>query len=362
MTESGADAQGEGVYGLAEECRATLAEVLDGATSCALVDFPLHSNVGDSAIWLGERRLLSELGVDVRYTCHFGDYRPHILRNRLPVDAPVLIHGGGNFGDLWPDHQRLRTKVIEDFPDRQIVQLPQTLNLTESGTVKRVRSLLRSHGGVTVMCRDGRSVDFAREELSTNARIAPDSAFLLGPLSSRSPDPSTIFWLARDDREQSPDSRPDSAVSQTPEGVKMIVQDWLNEGGLGNRSVLFRLGRYLACRGREQLAEITTLGPLTNRAYLHNYDWQALQRVRRGVAMLSSGSVVVTDRLHGHILSVLLGRPQVLLDNSYGKVRSFCETWGHRYGGVRWAGNASEARELAVDLLRGTALPSTSGW
>ena len=35
----------------------------------------------------------------------------------------------------------------------------------------------------------------------------------------------------------------------------------------------------------------------------------------------------MSDRLHAHILCLLMGIPHVLLDNTYGKVRSFHETW-----------------------------------
>ena len=34
----------------------------------ALLDFPRYRNVGDSAIWLGERRLLTEIRVETAYT------------------------------------------------------------------------------------------------------------------------------------------------------------------------------------------------------------------------------------------------------------------------------------------------------
>lgn len=36
---------------LAERVRSTYAEVLDGATDVALLDYPNHVNIGDAAIW-----------------------------------------------------------------------------------------------------------------------------------------------------------------------------------------------------------------------------------------------------------------------------------------------------------------------
>ena len=57
------------------------------------------------------------------------------------------------------------------------------------------------------------------------------------------------------------------------------------------------------------------------------YDMTARARLIRGLRILSAGKVVVTDRLHAHILCLLMNIPHVLLDNSYGKVNNFVDTW-----------------------------------
>src|SRR3546814_18201876 len=49
----------------------------------ALVDYPDHSNVGDSAIWLGEIAYLErELHVRPSYYCALRDYSASALKNR----------------------------------------------------------------------------------------------------------------------------------------------------------------------------------------------------------------------------------------------------------------------------------------
>ncbi len=57
------------------------------------------------------------------------------------------------------------------------------------------------------------------------------------------------------------------------------------------------------------------------------YRRLAKNRLNRGVSRLSTGRAVITDRLHAHILSILLGTPNIYLDNSYGKISNFAETW-----------------------------------
>jgi pyruvyl transferase EpsO len=56
-------------------------------------------------------------------------------------------------------------------------------------------------------------------------------------------------------------------------------------------------------------------------------DRTATLRLRRGIRLLTQGRRVVTDRLHAHILCVLLDMPHAIIDNSYGKLSSFVETW-----------------------------------
>lgn len=61
---------------------------------------------------------------------------------------------------------------------------------------------------------------------------------------------------------------------------------------------------------------------------------------------------MVTDRLHGHILSILLGLPHVVLGDRHGKVRRFREAWTRDYDLARWRETPQEALELATSLVR----------
>lgn len=75
----------------------------------------------------------------------------------------------------------------------------------------------------------------------------------------------------------------------------------------------------------------------------------ARRGLARGLAMLSQGEVVATDRLRAHILSVLLDIPHVLVDNSYGKVRGLAEQWISPYVGLSYAISREEAVGMAVE-------------
>ena len=54
---------------------------------------------------------------------------------------------------------------------------------------------------------------------------------------------------------------------------------------------------------------------------------RARQRFQRGIDLLGSARQVITDRMHGHIMCVLIDRPHCVLDNSYGKTSGLISAW-----------------------------------
>lgn len=291
------------------------ADAIPRGTRCALLDFPSYANVGDSAIWLGQLAFLRRTNADLVYTCDIHDYRRDELARHV-AGGVILLTGGGGFGDRYPDHQRFREQVVSDFPDNAVVQLPQSIDFRDSRRAERAAAVLLRHGAVTLLMRDEMSLCRARG-LGLEASLCPDSAFALPDLERSVESVSPMVWLSRTDDEKAVDPKDEVG------GV-----DWLRD------DVFDRvLHRVPLMRGklRERLAD---------------------GRVRRGVRMLSRGRVVVTDRLHGHILSLLLGIPHVLLDTANSKMRNFFETWTAGCDLTHWAGDARQAVALAERLER----------
>ena len=90
--------------------------------------------------------------------------------------------------------------------------------------------------------------------------------------------------------------------------------------------------------------------PVHPRLTLAAYDRYAAWNVKRGTEMLSRGRVVITDRLHGHILCVLMSIPHVVLNDRYGKIRDFWDAWSHGAPGAHFAAEPEEARTIARSL------------
>ena len=71
-------------------------------------------------------------------------------------------------------------------------------------------------------------------------------------------------------------------------------------------------------------------------------------RVERGLRLLARGETVVTDRLHGHILALLLGIPHVVMDNDYGKVGAYIAAWTQASPLVRQARSPLEVAAMVA--------------
>ncbi len=255
----------------------------------ALVDFPDHANVGDSAIWLGELALLRQItGRDPCYVSTWNDFDLDAFRNACP-DGVLFLHGGGNLGDIWPHHQRFREDILARVGDRPVVQLPQSIHFRAPPKVDRFAALVADHRDFVLYVRDTRSLDFARKHLNCPSQLAPDSAYALGEQSRDAAQCDVLMLMRTDDERQG---------YALPSADPATVVDWLEDDA--------DLPVGIDIKAREA---------------------QAVARVDRGLRLLARGRVVVTDRLHGHILAALLGIPHVVLDNDYGKIAAYLDAW-----------------------------------
>jgi pyruvyl transferase EpsO len=274
----------------------------------ALVDFPDYTNVGDSSIWLGTLAHFGHAGLAPAYVCTQASFDPAALTAAAP-DGPIFIQGGGNFGDLWPAHQTFRCDLLRRFPGRPILQLPQSIHFNDPANIAETRRAIAAHGAFTLLVRDHVSEAFANANFDCPVLLCPDMAFRLGPLARPGPPSHQVLYLLREDRE-SRNHPPSQANARLTDS---LVTDWLSEPRA-----------FSDARRRDINAEIAA-----GRINAADDVARRLAAIRhtRGVHILSLGRHVVTDRLHGHILCTLLGIPHTVLDNNYGKLSRFIETW-----------------------------------
>lgn len=297
-----------------------------------LLDFPNHANVGDSAIYLGELAYFKRAtSLRPSFVSEWSSHDWDAL-DRTVSSGPIFLHGGGNFGDVWGGHQGFREAILERYPKRLVVQLPQTLHYQDQGALKRTANIIKRHGNFVLMVRDERSYKLARSNFACEVHKCPDMAFYIG-LLPRPADPAyPLLLLMRTDREAQ--GAPSGPGIRIPSDA--LTADWLDE----------------AAGMKERIKAQAVLGTLSSfslsKAALREryYALLAHERVARGRKLLGSGGFVITDRLHAHILCTLMNIPHAVLDNNYGKVSGFMDLWTSDY----------ERSHRVVDLRSAMAL------
>jgi exopolysaccharide biosynthesis predicted pyruvyltransferase EpsI len=299
------------IQGLQKRLLETIPPLADPGRGYALLDFPNYPNVGDSLIWLGAVRFLNALsGCNPAYICTRDGFDPAELRRFLP-QGPIYLSGGGNFGDIWPKFQVFRQRVLEAFPDRRVVQLPQSIHFTSEANITATRRMIEQHGNFVLLVRDRESLDLARENFRCESHLCPDMAFALGS-QPVPPGGADAVFLLRTDIE-----RGEGRGGVDPALRNVVVADWLDDGR--DTRLLSRVALPAARRAVRYLPAQQPLFSV--------FTALARSRMARGKALLGRGRCVVTDRLHAHILSVLIDRPQWVIDNANGKVGRFVRDW-----------------------------------
>lgn len=322
------------------------ARYLQPGQRAALINFPNHANAGDSALWLGERAALRRAGVRLIYQASWASYRSQDLARVLRPDDVILLHGGGNFGDLYLHNQAVvRMEVLREFSRHRTLQLPQSIWFQDEKNRVTLASLCEAHRDFTLLVRDRQSLDLARAHFRVPSELCPDMAFALGPLNRIRPARRDILWLARTDVESCGGHAP---VDQ----ADVEVVDWLSPLPDDEPWPLFSRFHAHLNTHFHAVAQQPNRGTAAGRRLLAaTFAPMAQAWTRRGCAILSRGRVVVTDRLHGHLLALMMDIPHVVLDNSYGKLRTMYDTWTHASAHAHWAAHPDQALEMARGLV-----------
>lgn len=282
-----------------------------------LLDFPNYANVGDSAIYLGVLDFFKthfKIKPSVASDCYS---LPSEEITKIYLQCPIFLHGGGNFGDLWPSHQKYRESILEKYPDRLIVQLPQSIHYKDASALARSAQVINKHKNFVLFVRDEASFQLAKTHFTCKVIKCPDMAFYMQKMPKPAHATHPLLVLLRNDVEKSSETIEYS--DSLPAGT--VVTDWIHDK-----------------RGMKTKARIVAViktvvsGDFRKMPLKVNYfELLAKYRLKRGTDLLSSSKFIITDRLHTHILSLLLDIPHIILDNNYGKISRFIDLWTKNY-------------------------------
>ena len=282
------------------------------SNNCVLLNTPNHVNIGDILIWQGEIDFLKSINIEPSYTTsNFNfDWRD------FDEEVLILLHGGGNFGDIWEYHQEFRKEVIKKYPNNRILIFPQSVEYNNKETIKEDAILFSKHENITICARDSHSYTLLKEHFKNNTILmVPDMAFCMDIAKKPNKPNKNILLLKRNDRELS-----ETISYKNLEKIEII--DWPTFNPSFKNSyyrVIEKLSKVFSKLALSKNRIDTTFGFCVKR----DKNWQ----INSGIQFISNYNYVASTRLHGHILSLLLNVSSVMIDNSYGKNSRFYDTW-----------------------------------
>jgi len=285
---------------LGEIIRKTLTPLIKG--DYILLDLPYYSNIGDILIWKGTETFLNELSGKCygKHSKETFDFRP------LPKDCTILLNGGGNFGDIWREHQEFRLEVMRVYPENDIIILPQTIFYENKDVLESDIEKMNQHKHLTICARDKDSSLLLKNNNFAGVLLTlPDMAFCIKQEELKEAmfhDGKGTLLLMRRDKEL-------KTINDECFFKDISYEDWPD----------------IEESGKEAWHFLMMHDDKESDSFFQNEYFP--KRIEQGVQFASSYTDVYSTRLHVAILRLLLDLPVVMLDNSYGKNKSFFDTW-----------------------------------
>ncbi|WP_141501961.1 polysaccharide pyruvyl transferase family protein [Paenibacillus luteus] len=281
-------------------------KVIPPGSSIYYIDYPVYNNGGDLLIMKGAEAFFKDNHIRVTARYSVLDFPDKLS---IPKDQVIVLQGGGNFGDLYPVHQKLREKIVMDYPHHRIVLLPQTIFFKSEAEYDRTARIFNGHKDVHLFVRDTLTYGVAAQKFDRCCvYLSPDMAHQLWPILPKSAPGKELLCFFRTDIEKTSEQESFESAGRGD------YLDWASLYNKVERKSIKMIGQMMMKSGV----------PLPMQAIWGKYsDYLVDKAVKR----FSGYRVVQTSRLHGHILSCLMDKPNTLLDNSYGKNSNYYNTW-----------------------------------
>ncbi len=303
--------------------------------SLYLIGTSSRSNIGDHLIAFSEISLLNKHFakdyniIEITEDCYCAEKK--YIASLIKSDDIIFITGGGFLGDLWLYEENIVRDIIKTFTNNKTIIFPQTVFFTDTTTNNEeyIKSLktYKSRDNIFYMLRDEKSYLFFKNEVSdSRSYLFPDMALLTDIVMPYHHQDGILLCL-RSDKEK---SLSNSAI----EYIKKYLQD---------RNYAFEFG--------------TTLAKGKNNGDI-SLDARELS-IRDKLKEFGNKKLVVTDRLHGMIISCLAGTSCIAFDNTSKKVSGVYNKWLKKLNNVTIIDDVKQFDEAFEQLISRVAVPYT---
>lgn len=285
-----------------------------------LIGTPEYGNLGDQIIAVAELDWLKVNYPDyeIKEFTHetlMKDKDCKMLLSQIGKNDVIFLQGGGNLNDLYLNCERIRRRVISACPENKIVLFQQSIFFSETEKGESVKaetcSVYNKHGNFTIITREDRSFETAKEIFEPLKVLKyPDMAtYLFGKIKPHhNLERSGVITCLRDDDEK----------FYSDEEIRSM------------KAVLSK--KYMMDCADTNIKK--TVSP-DNR----------IKVISRLVDRISTHEVMITDRFHGVIFSILAGTPCVVLRSSDHKIVEGVK-WFKDIDGIFYAENIEDVPML----------------
>ena len=282
-------------------------------------DYPMHLNVGDLLIYAGTEAFFKEYNINIRLRRCLQTFDINEVKKNITKNTTIICHGGGNLGDLYPLLQKLREELVINFPNNRIILLPQTGYFSNQNEMKKSAAIFSAHKDCHLFARDLPTLELLKN-FSDKVILCPDMAHQLYgefPLKNKveSSEKNKLYFLRKDIEASQLEKNIESTLP-----TSAVVKDW--DDIVTSNDIMY-------ARIYSKLARISNISHLSIFKDKINDLWykHTLNIIERARNEFMKYDLVVTSRLHGHIFSCLLGIPNQVCDNSYGKNLGYYNQW-----------------------------------
>ncbi|GEN95400.1 polysaccharide pyruvyl transferase family protein [Pediococcus ethanolidurans] len=259
---------------------------------------PSYTNLGDQAISLAERKYIEAEFPDYQYieiVEEDDDAAIPVVKQCITKQDIVAFTGGGNMGNLYLNHERARRKVFSTFTDNLTISFPQSIHFedNEAGLYEQKLSqeAYQKNPNLVLVARDAQSYHRMQTTFNNKVIFTPDMVLYMKSVNWKFNRNGALFVLRHDSEKV--------VKKSTIDNIKDI---------LGNERPVKRVDTVL-----DEPQKIT---PVTREAL---FDSE--------LELFSHQEIIITDRWHAMVFSVLTGTPCLLFGNSYGKGKHAYIDW-----------------------------------
>lgn len=258
-----------------------------------ILNTPLHTNIGDSAIAYAQNLFLEKNFGNEYEIVEITNWELNKFRRVLSYIVRkkdiVTQLGGGNMGVEWFPEELERRRIIEMFPNNKMIIFPQTIYYGDSDKGKeefeKSKQIYNSHKDLTIIAREKVSYEIMKSAYDKcKVILTPDIVLSMDGLENKYKRENITFCFRKDPEKVLKNSQQEVIIEDCKKITdKLVFTDMISE------------------------IQVTK----ENRANIIMDKFKDFQKSK----------LVITDRLHGMVFCAISGTPCIAFGNYNQKVK-----------------------------------------